>query len=668
MQVETGTWRDAKEAVEQLGFGEPPPAGLVPIGDTGLYTTPDTPADPWDCDRYPDSPYCGGNPLDNKPIGIEIETTVNVEPCGVTRTISATGTLGFIKLPPVTVAYIPENCREEYENQGNQKIPPPPPDDLEGYEEPPQYRPHGIDLNAKIAVCTITSHQENVRIYSSRYAIWGKSSGSNSASFIEAKAPFGENVPNYDFPHATNESIFSVKAIHQYFDSIDDNWKLIFGFTQDFEPVSEVVPLDIRLPKDYPTVFKFFGTPNSNYQVINFNHTGNQYASPVKIYVGRFGDIFPNEQISTGKSVTSINSGGTYIKTTFDVVRIVWLKVLYGDTSGRRPPGYRPPKKKCCEDNMGCCQPSNSNKSEQDLSEIKKMLKEIKKAIGTEEYPVSMPASLNADYNNSGKKTEPGTVKEHNLTSVLGRFIRYFDGVMGEWGVGFKVADADPTKPGDQPKFIQARNVADLLTESYSHIFDMWIKQYQELQLSQRHAIETMLARKVSIQNYFLLEAIVDWAGFKRKDLTRKVPFLFDIDAEGFEAFLKNKEQEIQIVDFNPEDKEAVSFPDHLVKLNQAAAIIEAVYSQKFKKDDDIPAKILELLGAAAQGVDRINSGELTKSGSQEDFDQWLRDAETAFVNRAGQGDVNNPYGVPYAQRPRLTRLGDSSEEEENAT
>lgn len=318
---------------------------------------------------------------------------------------------------------------------------------------------------------------------------------------------------------------------------------------------------------------------------------------------------------------------------------------------------------------MQCCSNNaQQNKQNQDLSEIKKMLKDIKKRLGTDEYPVKMPESLNVKYDDKGKRSEPKMIKEENLTGVVGRFIRYFDGIVGEFGLGFKVADADPSKPGDQPKFITANNISELLEEMYSHIFDMWMQNYQFLQLNQRHAMESMLARKVGIQNYYLIQSIVDWCGFKTKDIKKTIPFLFNIDAEGFEDFLKNKEQELVVPDFDPDDKGADSFPDQLIRLNRAAAIIEAVHTTKFKRDDDIPKKMMEMLLNTSKAVDRVNNDELKKAGSKEDFDQWLRDAETAFINRIGQGDINNPYGVPYSQRPRLTKISDTEEAGEEQT
>jgi len=81
-------------------LGKSPPAGLTPIGG-GIYVTPKGPADPRDCDRYPDSPYCGGNPISPAPIALEPD--IGFDECG--GYISVTPVLGFTRMPVATIAH-----------------------------------------------------------------------------------------------------------------------------------------------------------------------------------------------------------------------------------------------------------------------------------------------------------------------------------------------------------------------------------------------------------------------------------------------------------------------------------------------------------------------------------------------------------------------------------
>src|SRR5919199_778824 len=56
--------------------------GLVPIGDSGLYSVPDDAAKPNDCERWPDSPACSNQPLSAVPIGFEDQEIV-VDDCNL---------------------------------------------------------------------------------------------------------------------------------------------------------------------------------------------------------------------------------------------------------------------------------------------------------------------------------------------------------------------------------------------------------------------------------------------------------------------------------------------------------------------------------------------------------------------------------------------------------
>lgn len=89
---------------------------MEPIGDSGIYFSPLNEAvSPLDCDRWPDSPYCGGNGLSLRDRAIGIGRGVSVETsfnqCEICFTVSG----GLIRLsgPPLTACYRRPNCRIE---------------------------------------------------------------------------------------------------------------------------------------------------------------------------------------------------------------------------------------------------------------------------------------------------------------------------------------------------------------------------------------------------------------------------------------------------------------------------------------------------------------------------------------------------------------------------
>lgn len=108
----------------QISNEPEPTPGLVPLGIPGFYQSPAEPVDPYDCERWPDSPYCGGNPINDR--FLDLGTDVSVNPCEICFTISPT--LAYISLPPYTI------CKRSSSPECTpQRTPPPPP--------PPNYPP-----------------------------------------------------------------------------------------------------------------------------------------------------------------------------------------------------------------------------------------------------------------------------------------------------------------------------------------------------------------------------------------------------------------------------------------------------------------------------------------------------------------------------------------------
>jgi hypothetical protein len=120
--------RSRRAAPEGLAPGEegPPayayPPGydrLVPIGDTGIYVTPNDPVDPWDCDAWPGSPYCSQapivDPLESGYPGAVADLGISPDGCEVCLTI--TPSILWMQGPPYTICYRSPGpgCREPEE-------------------------------------------------------------------------------------------------------------------------------------------------------------------------------------------------------------------------------------------------------------------------------------------------------------------------------------------------------------------------------------------------------------------------------------------------------------------------------------------------------------------------------------------------------------------------
>lgn len=655
------------EATQKIGGDMPD--GMEPKGG-GWYGSPDE-IDPRDCANYPDSIWCGGTPGDPRQ-GITLDLDWGVNECGAWGSVQ--GGIFGLPLPTHTRAWLKEECRQDYERKElDRKHPPPepPPDwSTERRIQTPQYRPSGFRLNDRVCVVTADTYFEEFQEWKGEDHGWAVMTYFSTGSASSCDYPTSELVQRHGLPHDLITATASTRgtvSCHQTFNPawvwhyrLSPDAQRSVGYPPPPQAASEEEEILLAIPYDLPNGNEF--TTNWDYQKSWHAYTLRAGINGLALYIGKFGDIFPQYNLSnSGTGETKDQYGRTIERWLIMRERkVLFCKKLDGSLRPKRPhrDSPPPPEKECC---MQCCSTTiqRSNDNDDLLRRILKKLENLEKRIGVNEYPVPLPETLNTDYNNQGNKTLPRVVKEENLTTLIGRFIRYFDGVMGEWGIGFKVEDADPEKEGDQPKFIHAPNMAELSAEMYQHIFDIWMMQYQLLQLHQRHAVETMLSRKVGIQNYFQLEALIDWSGFKRKELVKKIPFLFDIDAEKYADFLKNKEQEIQVTDFDFKEKGAESFPDHLLRLKRAAAIIEAVHTKRFNPNMDLAPQILEILQGVTSRTEKVNKDEY-KGQNDGDFDQWLRDAENAFWNRHGTGDPFTPYGKELPERPRLTKLQDT--------
>lgn len=103
------------------------PDYLDPIGDTGFFITPNEPADPWDCARYPNSPYCGGT-------GVDVDSILDISPVSLEPWVSANdceicvnieSSLFWIALPTNQVCYRSKDA-SCYQDPPEPDPPPPP--------------------------------------------------------------------------------------------------------------------------------------------------------------------------------------------------------------------------------------------------------------------------------------------------------------------------------------------------------------------------------------------------------------------------------------------------------------------------------------------------------------------------------------------------------------
>lgn len=181
------------------GWGDPPPPGLEPIGD-GWYRSPPV-VDPRDCNNYPDSPWCGGNPLTRDPAALDIEIGFNE--CHVHATMS--GALGFIKLPQHTISYVRPECVDEYEKRRN------PPPDNPPPGTPGVYRfeyPPNLDGNAEVYAFLSRSDTSAGQTFNSQICIQMGYPASFSYTSFEETSWARYDCPGLPIPTGTNSEVY----------------------------------------------------------------------------------------------------------------------------------------------------------------------------------------------------------------------------------------------------------------------------------------------------------------------------------------------------------------------------------------------------------------------------------------------------------------------------
>ena len=654
-----------KDGLEHVGGDFPP--GMEPRGN-GWYTTPDEAVDPRDCDRYPESIYCGGNPVSkpSSPVGMDFDWGING--CGVYGSVK--GEVAGFSLPTHSAAWIRPECRDDYERKEyDRKNPPiePPPDWSKGAHEPkPQYRPQGFSPNDMVAVVTTDTYYSEIQQFIRNDIGWAVGVYASHGMVDESKYPTDVQVPwwNQLFHRGNTTALMSTTGRGHFYNFLNSQWVWRDSKSNDYfrdTPPPHISTYEegvsIAIPPDQPYGNNF--NANLLYQFGVYFATGEANVWTIAAYYGRFGDIFPEYQISPinySQHEEKDNAGRTIARSLLIHERnIVFCKKLDGSTPPWKPhyDSPPPPKKDCC---MQCCSQNQNPIDTVLLARILREIMDLKKKVGTDEYPVKVPAHFNRELKDDGSLENPQMITVNNLTQLQGWQAKVLDGLIGQWGIGFEVRDTDPNKEGDQPGRISISNLAEFCSELYQHVFDMWLLQYQQTHLMQRHAVETMLSKKVAVQNNFLLDAIADYLGFHRTEKTQKIPFLLNLDSERFEDFVSNAEKEILVQEYDHDPKKNPSLRDDLLIQRMAASVTQAVHTRKFNVNGDMVQDVIKHLTKLNEHTDKVNKDKY-KTG-ESDFDEWLREAENAFTTKDPYAtNPSQPYGVPLSDRPRLKRV-----------
>jgi hypothetical protein len=585
---------------------------LEPLGDTGLYVTPNEPVEPWDCTRWSGSPICStpisvdpsfigvptGGPV---PVALTADPTTLVPDIfgistrnvirfskpfslspefsqdGCDSCLTAGGTFFWIPIPEYDVCYRAQECR-------NDPLPPPPPPWLpppsSGWFFPGTYAGHPN--------CFSSIYITIPEVWSGTGEIFWNENGRGwvrgqvvGMLVEETKQIISTISPS---PGFTVE--LPIEGLDVY-ESLDRVFSVVyydrFG-EYHAKQVHRVQTPEVQFPYGRPTL-------------VNLPHT--QIAAVVP---------FTREQ-------------------TYELLQYLPpeededIGVCFGDNPfPPPPPPHNPPRRP--RENM--CDCNNSDESNE-------LLRLIAKRLGVNSYPVQVPKTL-LGYNAGQSKLE-------NITEFVAWQATQMDGLLGQFPITVKIEDSDATQAGNQEKTVLLHNVAETMAELYALSAKSSAMSDAHTHILMRLAAEAVTIHSGVAVNQDYVKAIASYLGFASNTPTRDLQFAFDVTKlDSLDTLLKTVTK--KVVGFQDTDKNTLQ--DYLEKLMFAAGIIKTVFYRKSGQAPEIIKQIASILGTEEEG--------------QREEDAWDNFIES----------MNNVNGLMNANQPTkphvVDRNADSNE------
>lgn len=571
--------------------------GLVPLGIPNVYQSPLEPVDPWDCERWPNSPYCGGNPLVRDRLAVSNEVAIN--PCEICVTI--TPTLGFVELAPYTICVrknSPE-CSAPATDPDWGKIPNP--------EDFPQSIPANLYNNRCKDGSTFV------------LGVFLDKTGGNNPVFTDINEYFrwyhsGENLYGH---------IGRGGSIH--------------GFQKLYE--REIV-------KEGATIYdinhpEYGSFVDATMWEDETEEWGIQYRN--EYYWIKYKDRFYSPRMRISFRTRGFYIGVPPAMESCYITQPYNIQILELPCETTTPPVYPPAyplerPEACC---MAC-----SGESEE-------LLRLIAKRLGTSDYPIPVPQSLLAD-RGSGQKTI------ESLSQFLHWFILQVDSVTGQFPVELEIKDNDPTKEGDQREKITIPNLAEGIAEILGASVNANINTQTLINAGIRTLVEAGSAKIHALETRYISQAIADYLAFDATEVKTPVGMTFTAGKTQLDEILQESEQKLPLYTYS-DDRD---FKAEMTELLFAAAVIRAVHYRKVTGDpkEDLKQRFKDLIKFAESEISPPSSGDDDQPKPKTDFDNFLEQVETGFINTPGIDDATNPYGRPYSERPRIRELGNTAD------
>lgn len=221
------------------------------------------------------------------------------------------------------------------------------------------------------------------------------------------------------------------------------------------------------------------------------------------------------------------------------------------------------------EDDMSkCC----------DLEPVMSLLRKVSAAIGTDQLPANMPKSF--------LKNE-GVRSISNLAELQVYHLEIMDQLIGKFPIELEIKDTDPLSPGDQTKKVVLQNLAESIAELFGLAINGASDNAIQTSAGIKNLLEITLVRQAVLQNYYRLDAILDYlgAGLEEDEATFNSTISLPKDpnniSEDVADFLQQSEIKFAYDKLaNPKD----TLTAKLLPIQKAADIIKAKYWKGFGK------------------------------------------------------------------------------------
>jgi hypothetical protein len=635
--------------------------GLRQFLRTPIYTTPpNIPISPFDCERWPNSPYCGqGSPIGTELFGLDLEIVHDQCYTG----IQVSGTLGGWRTWNTQINW----------RRGGEECDPPPPDPPPGPVPPPPKPRIAPETIVYIGFEHHTTLLDLVYLYNGgdplspgSYPLRNLGVGYKSKFKIDISL-FDPNDPTVNL----GDSSPNAELRYKYTDSVEERQHSVFGLYPDH--VFSTTPTESYVLEEEGILEASSSDPEFPEVTVYLSYRGEYYPDDERLWIiaqgnysgmvfkGKWADISQiidrtYDYINTNTNRPPTQNDPNYI---FADISYVILPVEGGQPERiRRPPPAQPrprnvrrPKPK---DDMSCC-PEHTTLLKKLSADLKKLLEEIQKAnkaIGSDEWkdPARVPENFLWQ---EGRK--PKQISVRNLSELVLWSAKATQESLGEFEIGIEIEDSDPLQEGNQKKKVWLNNVAECLGELFMMCFDANVNTQVLINLLTRNITEEVQTKRIAFTNNAHLKCLAAYLGYNTKPEEKELPISINLEAERLDAMLteSNPKVSVPVPDFKDNYQVA------LMQLLQGANVTIARGVKKLDKERSYAEQIKEMLKQQLYQAERV--AEQAKEQG-DGLNEWLREAERGYSTIVPGADPTNPYSGIFG-RLKLTKI-ESTEEE----